>query len=139
MGNYLFMLENHLTPAQARAMAAVQDAAAANECNVFLTGAAMRDVFAGFPVRELEFVVEGNAAKFAKSVADAVVSVEEAWKQARLVFSSGVEARILMARLERYARPGSRPQITPAAIHEHLHNRDLTINTIAISLSRSSK
>jgi tRNA nucleotidyltransferase/poly(A) polymerase len=139
MGNYLFMLENHLTPAQAKAMAAVQEAAAANECNVFLTGAAMRNVFAGFPVRELEFVVEGSAVKVAKSVPEASVTAEELWKQARLVFSSGVEARILMARHEKYNKPGGKPHITPAAIHEHLRNRDFTINTIAISLSRSSK
>jgi tRNA nucleotidyltransferase/poly(A) polymerase len=140
MSNYLFMLENHLTPAQSAALAAVQDAAVATECNVFLTGAAMRNTFAGLPVRDLEFVVEGSALKLARAVAGAtVVSADEALKQARIVFESGVEARVLMSRHERYAKPGGKPQITPVGIHEHLRNRDFTINTIAISLSRSSR
>jgi tRNA nucleotidyltransferase (CCA-adding enzyme) len=140
MSNYLFMLENHLTPAQTSALNAVHQAAAESGCNVFLTGGALRDMFAGFPVRDLEFVVEGSAIKLAKSLpgTSEVVS-EESLKQATVTFESNVQARVLMARQERYPKPGSKPQITPAGIHEHLRSRDFTINSIAISLSRSSK
>lgn len=140
MSNYLFMLENHLTPAQSSALSAVQEAAVESGWNLFITGSAMRDMFAGFPVRELEFVVEGSAGKLARCLPrTTVVENEEALKQVTLTFPSGVRARILTARQERYPKPGSKPQFTPASIHEHLRNRDFTINSIAISLSRSSK
>ena len=35
--------------------------------NLFLTGGAMRDMLAGFRIRDLDFVVEGNALKLAES------------------------------------------------------------------------
>jgi tRNA nucleotidyltransferase (CCA-adding enzyme) len=140
MSNYLVMLENHLTPAQARALTLVQDAAAATGSNVFISGSPLREMFRGAAVRELEFVVEGSAAKLARSLPETFsVHTDEHWKQAVVTFDSKVEARILSARQERYAKPGARPQITPAGIHEHLRNRDFTINSIAISLAKSSK
>ena len=43
-----------------------------------------------------------------------------------------------MARQERYGRPGTRPQVTPATIHEDLRGRDFTVNAIALSLNRAS-
>jgi tRNA nucleotidyltransferase (CCA-adding enzyme) len=143
MSDYMFMLENHLTSDQARVLNAVQSAASEANVGLFLTGGAMRDMLGGFAIRDLDFTVEGPALKLAKEVAKRaggqVVSVDELRGSAELVFPGGVTCEIAMARKEKYASPGSRPQISPGTIHEDLLCRDFTINAIALSLNRASR
>ncbi|MGO9258279.1 MAG: hypothetical protein ACLQU1_18480 [Bryobacteraceae bacterium] len=71
MSDYIYMLESHLSPGQNRAVAVVQSAAAEASLNLFLTGGAMRDMLAGFRIRGLDFVVEGNALPLVKAVLSA--------------------------------------------------------------------
>ncbi len=68
MSDYMFMLESHLSAIQNRAVAMIQAAAASADVNLFLTGGAVRDMLGGFPIRDLDFTVEGNALKLAKAV-----------------------------------------------------------------------
>jgi tRNA nucleotidyltransferase/poly(A) polymerase len=142
MSDYMFMLENHLSADQARAVSEVQSAAAEAGLSLFLTGGAMRDMLGGFPIRDLDFTAEGNALKLVKAVVKRagarVVSTDELRKSAELVFPGEVTVSLGMAREERYTKPGSRPQVTPATIHEDLRARDFTINSIALSLNRPS-
>jgi tRNA nucleotidyltransferase/poly(A) polymerase len=44
-----------------------------------------------------------------------------------------------MARQEKYAKPGGKPAVKPATIHEDLRGRDFTINSIALSLNPASR
>ncbi len=44
-----------------------------------------------------------------------------------------------MARQEKYAKPGAKPSVKPATIHEDLRGRDFTINSIALSLNPASR
>ena len=44
-----------------------------------------------------------------------------------------------MARQEKYAKPGGKPTVKPATIHEDLRGRDFTINSIALSLNPASR
>src|ERR1700674_2111352 len=132
MSDYIYMLESHLSPDQNRVVEDVQAAAAQANVNVFLTGGAMRDMLAGFRIRDLDFVVEGPALKVAKSVSDKtgakLVSADENRKSAELVFPTGVTAQISMARQEKTARPGAKPQVSAATIQEDLRGRDFTCN-----------
>src|SRR5579871_6514176 len=118
MSDYIFMLESHLSTEQSAAVEQVQRAAGEANLNVFLTGGAMRDMLAGFQIRDLDFVVEGPALKIAKTVADRTgaktISIDEHRKLAELVFPSGVTAQIAMSRQEKPTRAGARPQVTPA-------------------------
>jgi tRNA nucleotidyltransferase/poly(A) polymerase len=111
--------------------------------NVFLTGGAMRDMLAGFRIRDLDFVVEGPALKVAKAVSDranaAITDSDENRKCAELLFPSGVTAQIAMSRQEKYGRSGSRPQVSAATIQEDLRGRDFTCNAVALSLNRASR
>src|SRR3954452_20468601 len=110
MSDYMFMLENHLTAAQNRVLAAVQKAAADAQINLFLTGGAVRDMFGGFPIRDLDFTLEGPALKIAKTVADSlgaeILSSDAHRKTAELVSPDGVTFEIGMARSERYPKTG---------------------------------
>jgi tRNA nucleotidyltransferase (CCA-adding enzyme) len=143
MSDYRFMLENHLAPMQARLLAEVQKAAAHANVNIFLIGGAIRDMLAGQAIRDLDFAVEGDALKFAKSVAHdlsaEIVSSDTNRKAAELVSSDGVTFEIGMARQERYAKPGGKPLVTAAGLHEDLRRRDFTINALGLSLNRASR
>jgi tRNA nucleotidyltransferase (CCA-adding enzyme) len=143
MSDYMFMLENHLNAAQARVVTELQSASGEVNLNLFLTGGAVRDMLGGFPIRDLDFTVEGNPSKLVKTVAQRtgaeIVSSEDARKCYELTLPGGIRAEIAMARQERFPKPGARPQVTPATIHEDLRSRDFTVNALALSLNRASR
>src|SRR5215472_9275412 len=143
MSDYIFMLENHLSTEQSRALEQMQAAAVEANLNLFLTGGAMRDMLAGFRIRDLDFTMEGTALKLVKAVAEAtgarIVDVDELRKSAEMLFPSGVTVQISMSRQEKYTRTGAKPQITPATIQEDLRRRDFTCNAIALSLNKASR
>src|ERR1700738_5363754 len=101
MSDYIYMLESHLNPDQNRVVEEVQAAAGHAMVNVFLTGGAMRDMLAGVWIRDLDFVVEGNALKLAKAICDSsrakLISTDENRKSAELLFPSGVTAQVSMS------------------------------------------
>ena len=90
MSDYMFMLESHLTGEQFRVVGQMQAAATATGLSLYLTGGAMRDVLGGFPVRDLDFTVEGNPAKLVKLMTTkhggTVVSTDEPKKSTQLRF-----------------------------------------------------
>ncbi len=143
MSDYIYLLESRLSPDQNRVVGEVQEAAGQAGVNLFLTGGAMRDMVAGFPIRDLDFVVEGNALKMAEAVCASAgakaTSEDEVRKTAELVFPNGLTAQISMSRVEKYPRAGAKPQITPATIQEDLRGRDFTCNAIALSLNKASR
>src|SRR6476661_234857 len=140
MSDYMFMLDSHLNSEQSKVVALVRDQATSAALNLFLTGGAMRDMLGGFAIRDLDFTLEGNAIRFAKSVAAEagakILYVDETKKSVELLFPGNVTVEIAMARQERYGRPGAKPVIQHATIHEDLRGRDFTINSIGLSLSR---
>jgi tRNA nucleotidyltransferase (CCA-adding enzyme) len=142
MSDYMFMLESHLTGEQFRVVGQMQGLAGAAGAGLFLTGGAMRDVLGGFPVRDLDFTVEGNALKLAKTAVQkhggTIVSTDELRKSVEMKFPGGVTAELAMARTERFPKSGGRPQVSPATIHEDLRCRDFTVNAVAISLNKAS-
>jgi len=143
MSDYIYMLENRLSPEQYRVLGEVQAAAGAVGVTLFLTGGAMRDMLAGFRIRDLDFVVEGNALKVAQLVRDAggarLTPSEAGRADAELAFPGGVTAGIAMSRQDKRTRAGGRAQAVPATIQEDLRGRDFTCNAIALSLNKASK
>ena len=143
MSDYIYILENHLSADQSKVVHEVQAAAGEANLNLFLTGGAMRDMLAGFRIRDLDFVVEGPALKLAKAVSDKsgakIVSSDDNRKSAELVFPGGVTAQIAMSRQEKYARAGAKPQVSPVTIQEDLRGRDFACNAVALSLNKASR
>jgi tRNA nucleotidyltransferase (CCA-adding enzyme) len=143
MSDYMFILESHLSSAQSRVVAAMQSLAADANVNLFLTGGAMRDMLGGFPIRDLDFSVEGNPLKMVKALTGKhgarIVATDAVRKTLELEFPMGVTAELSMCRDERYLKSGGKPQVTPATIHEDLRCRDFTINSIALSLNKASR
>jgi tRNA nucleotidyltransferase (CCA-adding enzyme) len=143
MSDYMFMLDSHLNSEQSKALAEVREAAEEANLNLFLVGGAMRDMMGGFPIRDLDFTVEGGSMKFARAIAQKahaeVLSVDETRKSVELLFPGHVSASIGMARQEKYPKPGGKPQVQPATIHEDLRGRDFTVDSIALSLGKASR
>lgn len=143
MSDYMFMLDSHLSGEQSKALAEVRDAAEQAGLNLFLTGGAMRDMMGGYPIRDLDFTVEGEAVKFAKSLAQKtgaeILDIDDLRKSVELRFKGQVAASISLAHRERFSKPGAKPHVEPATIHEDLLRRDFTINAIALSLGKASR
>ena len=142
MSDYVYMLESHLNPDQNRVVEEVRKAAAHANVNLFLTGGAMRDMLGGNRIRDLDFVVEGQALKVAKALAEQpgtkILSLDESAHGAELLFPGGVTVELAASRRERSAKPG-KAALPPATIQEDLRSRDFTCNAIALSLNRASR
>jgi tRNA nucleotidyltransferase (CCA-adding enzyme) len=143
MSDYMFVLESHLDAAQNRVVAEMQRVATDAGMNVWLTGGAMRDTLRGARIVDLDFTVERDALKLGKSLAHACgggVLTEDSLKRwVELELAGGVRASVSNARSEKYSKPGAKPQVAPATIHEDLMRRDFTINAMALSLNRGSR
>src|SRR5258708_6093291 len=143
MSDYMFVLESHLDAAENRVVAEMQRVATEAGMNVWLTGGAMRDTLRGSRILDLDFTVERDAVKAGKSLAQAcggqVLSEDSLKRWVELELGGGVRASVSNARSEKYSKPGARPQVTAATIHEDLMRRDFTINAMALSLNRGSR
>ena len=142
MADYIYTLETRLSPDQQKAVTLVLDAAKAAGMNLYLTGGAIRDIITGFPIRDLDFTVQGNALKLQKDLERAGAVVGDADNETRallLTLPGGVRAEIAMARSERYDKPGKAPQMAPATIIEDLRRRDFTVNAMALSMNEGSR
>jgi tRNA nucleotidyltransferase (CCA-adding enzyme) len=142
MADYIYTMEIRLTPDQQRGVTLVQDIARAAGMNIYLTGGAVRDIISGFPIRDLDFTVQGNPLKLQKELERAgstISGVDEDLKTLYLVLPGNVRAEISSARTERYEKTGKPPVISPATIIEDLRRRDFTVNAMALSLNPGSR
>ena len=131
MADYIYTLETRLSPDQQKAVALVLlDAAKAAGMNLYLTGGAIRDMITGFPIRDLDFTVQGNALKLQKDLEKAGAVIGDADAETRtllLTLPGGVRAEIAMARSEKYDKQGKPPQMAPATIIEDLRATRFTV------------
>lgn len=143
MSDYMFMLESHITGEQSKVVSVVRAASEEAGLNVFLTGGAMRDMMGGFPIRDLDFTVEGSALKLGKAIAQTaqaeILGIDDLRKSVELRFPGGITASVGMSHVESYSKPAGKPHIQPSTIHEDLRCRDFTVNAIALSLGKASR
>jgi tRNA nucleotidyltransferase (CCA-adding enzyme) len=140
MADYIYLLENRLSPAQKHALTLIRQIAREKGLTVFLVGGAVRDLTSGSPVRDLDVVVQGNALKIKKDIekAGGVVEGELASGQALFVrFPGSVRLEVGSTLSAGYPKPG-KPVFAPATILEDLRRRDFTANAMALSLNEGS-
>src|SRR5581483_2851420 len=142
MADYIYTMETRLSPDQLRAVNLVQDIARAHEINLYVTGGTVRDFLSGFPIRDLDFTVEGNPQKLQKDLEKQGVRIEswdDEYRILRVLFAGNVRGEIDMAHTERFEKTGKPPVITAAGISEDLRRRDFTVNAMALSLNPGSR
>lgn len=140
MPDYIYLLENRLSPAQQKAIQQVRDAARDAGMTVFLAGGAVRDLTTGTSVRDLDFTVQGNALKLKKTLEKSGAETWGELEPARTLFfwfPGSVRVEISSARREEYPKP-AKPVYHWATILEDLRRRDFTANAMAISLNEGS-
>jgi tRNA nucleotidyltransferase (CCA-adding enzyme) len=108
------------------------------EPGVHVVGGAVRDALLGRVPRELDFVVEGDAAAVARRAAerlDGRIVVHERFGTAT-VHAEAAVFDVVTARTETYERPGALPDVRPgASIEADLGRRDFTVNAIALRVA----
>ena len=142
MADFIYLMETRLSPDQQRAMALVTEVARDHEMNVYLTGGAVRDIISGFPIRDLDFSVQGNALKLQKDFEKAgaiTEAVDETTRTIMLLLMGNVRAEVTSTRSERYEKPGKPAEITPGTIYDDMRRRDFTVNAMALSLNPGSR
>jgi tRNA nucleotidyltransferase (CCA-adding enzyme) len=140
MPDYIYLLENRLSPVQQNALRTVRDLAREAQMTVFLTGGAVRDLTCGNPVRDLEVVVHGNALDLKSKIAGSggrIWGEDAASRTLYLCFPGNVRLDLASARRTEYPKPG-KPVFHWASIQEDLRARDFTVNAMAISLNEGS-
>ena len=98
---------------------------------VWVVGGAVRDTLLGRTPRDLDLVVEGDAAAAARRLG-AQPLVHERFGTA----TATGEVNLAAARRERYERPGALPEVELGApIAEDLARRDFSVNAIAVRVA----
>jgi tRNA nucleotidyltransferase (CCA-adding enzyme) len=140
MPDYIYLLENRLSPAQRNAVEQVRQAALHAGMTVFLAGGAVRDLTSGFPVRDLDFSVQGNALKLKKALEKSGGELWGEHEETRTLFfwfPGSVRVEVSSTRREEYPKPG-KPVYHWATMLEDLRRRDFTVNAMALSLNEGS-
>ncbi len=140
MPDYIYLLENRLSPSQRAALTSIREAARDEGMTVFLTGGAVRDLTSGSPVRDLDVSVQGNALNLKKKLQETGAKLwgEHAPSQTLFFrFPGSVRLELSSTRREEYPKPG-KPVYEWASIHEDLRRRDFTVNAMALSLNEGS-
>jgi tRNA nucleotidyltransferase/poly(A) polymerase len=142
MADYIYTMETRLSPDQLRAVHVVEEVARAHDMNLYVTGGTVRDFLTGFPIRDLDFTVEGNPQKLQKDLEKQGVRIEswdDDYRVLRILFSGNVRGEIDLAHTERFEKTGKPPVIAAAGISEDLRRRDFTVNAMALSLNSGSR
>lgn len=140
MPDYIYLLENRLSPAQRSALRTIRDAARDAGMTVFLTGGAIRDLTSGQPVRDLDVSVQGNALHLKKALVHAGAMLWGEHIPSRVVFfrfPGSVRVELASTRRESFPKP-AKPVYEWAPIIDDLRRRDFTANAMAVSLNDGS-
>jgi tRNA nucleotidyltransferase (CCA-adding enzyme) len=98
---------------------------------VWIVGGAVRDALLGREPRDLDLVVEGDAAAAARRLGEDAV-VHDRFGTA----TAAGEVNIAATRRERYARPGALPDVELGVpLPEDLRRRDFSVNAVAVRLA----
>lgn len=120
---------------------------------LYLAGGVARDLLLGRRTVDFDFVVEGDAISFARSLAEAfggTVEIHKPFGTAKWLLDESVAHNLALARdalpasvdfvtarSETYAQPAALPTVTPSDIESDLRRRDFSVNALAIQLSPS--
>jgi len=142
MPDYMFLLESRLSAEQRAVLMRIQELGQATGNNVYLAGGAVRDLISRMPIRDLDFIVEGNPFRLVRELEKGgarVTHESERMRYAEMIFAGDIDGSISAARDEVYVRPGTTHEIRWSTIMEDLRRRDFSFNAIAISLNPASR
>ncbi|MFH1201331.1 MAG: hypothetical protein V1674_00360 [Candidatus Omnitrophota bacterium] len=117
----------------------VSDYADKEGLGVYLVGGMVRDILLGKENYDLDFVVEGDAIRFAESISeilDARTIKHQHFGTATSVLPNKQKIDFATARSEYYEAPGELPIVKAGTIEDDLFRRDFSINAMAIQINK---
>ncbi len=106
---------------------------------LYLVGGTVRDLMLGAGVKDLDLVVEREAAESFGARLQArlggTLSCHVDFGTCTLALDDGVTLDLATAREETYSRPGVLPAVTPSTLRKDLARRDFSVNALALRLS----
>ena len=134
--SYPAPLENSLGDKHRSLLYSLHALAAPQKLPAYLVGGPVRDWLLGLPVRDLDFVVEGDATSLARELASSIggrAIVHNRFGTATVI-TEDARVDLVTARREKYPVPGALPVVEPSTIRDDLARRDFTINAMALPL-----
>ena len=113
--------------------------------SLYVVGGFVRDLLLGHPTLDLDLVVEGDALRTARRLAEKTggyVRSHARFGTAKVILSGDLPPGVppsldfVTARTEFYESPTMLPEVERSSIKQDLYRRDFTINTMAICLDR---
>lgn len=107
----------------------------------YLVGGTVRDMMLGYPLTDIDVVIEGNAILVGREISKingAKFKIHQKFLTGILQYPDGVKIDLATARKERYGAPAALPDVEASLIIYDLSRRDFTINTLIVSLNPSS-
>lgn len=108
---------------------------------VYLVGGVVRDLILSREIKDLDFVVEGDAIKFAQAIAlekKYKITAYHQFGTATVFWKNDLEIDFVSARKEKYEYAGALPKVEMASLRDDLFRRDFTINTLCLSMNKKS-
>lgn len=121
-----------------KVLAQIGDVASELDCNAYVVGGFVRDMFLYRKNEDVDVVVEGNGIAFAKAFSrkyGARVHTHQKFGTAVITFPDEFKIDVASARMEYYQFPASLPVVEMSSIKMDMFRRDFTINTLAVQLN----
>jgi poly(A) polymerase len=108
---------------------------------IFIVGGFVRDIIIEREQSEIDFLIIGDGPRFAKMIADEFnvknVNIFKNYGTAHFHYL-GYDLEFVGARRESYQKDSRNPKIEIGKFEDDINRRDFTINSLAISLNKSS-
>lgn len=102
---------------------------------VYLVGGAVRDIFMGRQVNDIDICLNENPMTIIKLLDEIdIFKYYDKFQTASVNFKNEVKIDLIRCRSEFYSKPGMLPEIMPSDIFHDLYRRDFTINALAYNL-----
>ena len=119
-------------------LAAARRLASKKKKPLYLVGGAVRDLFLGRAVTDLDLAVEGDGVAFARALArelGARPRPHERFGTVTLELPDGSRLDVASTRAETYDTHGALPRVAAAPLEQDLARRDFTINAMALRIA----
>jgi len=119
-------------------MKSIGNVASQIDCNAYIVGGFVRDLFLYRKNEDMDIVIEGDGIAFAKKfrkIMNARIHTYEKFGTAVITLPDGFKIDVASARMEYYQFPAALPTVEMSSIKLDLFRRDFTINALAIQLN----
>lgn len=131
-------LQRHLSAPNRRALRTAITMAEQRGESLYLVGGAVRDLLRDQTQLDLDLVTEGDVFALAEAVAAKLGARVVSHRRfgTATVANGDLRLDLARARRETYRRPGALPTVSQASLDEDLGRRDLTVNAMALRLTK---